>query len=94
MTNEKALKPDEKKLEMNLSEWENYNNQICDVLEAIDDLTDKKHPYVVSILAAELVKIAEARQEALSGLKEYGIKDHEDALFTVCRNKREEKETA
>ena len=89
MNEEKTITPEEKKLEMNLSEWENYNNQICDVLEAIDDLTDKRHPYVVSILAAELVKIAEARQEALEDLKEYNIRTHEDALFTVCKRKEQ-----
>ena len=94
MTNEKELTPEEKKMEMHLAEWETYNNQVCDVLEAIDTLTDHQHPYAVSLLACELVKIAEARQEALDGLKVYGIRNHEDALFAVCRKKEQEKKTA
>lgn len=82
------------KKEMYLAEWDTYNDQVCDVLEAIDQLTDKKHPFAVSILAAELVKIAEARQEALEGLKVYEIRNHEDALFEVCKWKEKKAEEA
>lgn len=94
MTNEKALTPDEKKMEIYLEEWETYNNQICDISEAIDHLTNYRTPYAISFLAADLVKLAEGRQEALDHLKQYGINTHEDAICEVCRRKPSTKATA
>lgn len=94
MTNENATTKEETKMEMYLAEWNTHNEALCDLLEAIDRLTDHKHPYAVSFLAADLVKVAEERQEALENLKEYGIRNHEDALFTVCKRKEAKKENA
>lgn len=91
MAEEKAIRTEEKELEIHLETWNTYNNQICDVLEAIDQLTDQKHPYAVSLLAAELIPITEARQEALEYLKKYGIKNHEDVLFAVCKQRETKK---
>ena len=94
MTDEKTISTDGKKMEMYLEEWETYNNQVSDILDAIDRLSDYRHPFAISYLAADLVKAAEERQEALADLKRYGIRNHEDALFTVCKRKAAEKATA
>ena len=80
--------------EMYLAEWDTYNDQVCDVLDAIDQLTDKKHPFAVSLLAGELVKITEARHEALGNLKQYGINNNDDALFEVCKWREKKAEEA
>ena len=94
MTNEKTLSPEEKQMEIHLEEWDTYNNQICDITEAIDHLTNYRTPYAISFLAADLVKLAEGRQEALDNLKKYGINTHDDAILEVCRRKPSKNETA
>ena len=82
------LTKENKELLLKLDEWNNFNNQVCDIEDAITVLVDtnpKRHSWSVNFLMCDLVQAAEERRDALHDLEKFGVKTHDDALFLSAK---------
>jgi hypothetical protein len=76
------LTKENKAFMVKLEEWDNFNNQVCDIQDAVATLTDKNpkaHAWSINFLMCDLVKAAEDRRDAFHDLEKFGVVTYEDA---------------
>ena len=74
----------ENSLAIQIEAWDNANNRLCDIQDALHKLTGER--YVIAELIHALLTAKEAEVEARRDL---GVDTTEDALIMVCRAKEQ-----